>query len=112
MIYEIASLPIKTDQIDSFHRAFSRVTHLLSRAKGYKGHRLMQGVETPSHFNLIVRWRTLEDHTQGFEPSSDHEKFMIGMQEYFAAEPVVYHVRSADSTTVADISPLDVAARV
>ena len=52
MIYEIASLPIKTDQIDSFHRAFSRVTHLLSRAKGYKGHRLMQGVETPSHFNI------------------------------------------------------------
>jgi len=103
MIYEIASLPVKTDQTDSFQRAFDKVTHLLTRAKGYEGHRLMQGVETPSHFNLIVRWRTLEDHTQGFEPSRDHEEFMAGLQAYFAAEPVVYHVRATDSMKKTDI---------
>lgn len=103
MIYEIALLPLKTDQIDSFKRAFSEVTHLLSRAKGYHGHRLMQGVETPSHFTLIVQWQTLEDHTQGFEPSNDHQVFMMGLQEYLAGEPVVYHVRTADSTKGNDI---------
>lgn len=97
MIYEIASLPVKADQINSFQRAFGDVTHLLSRAKGYGGHWLMQGLETPSHFNLIVRWQTLEDHTLGFEPSSDHELFMMGLQQYLAAEPVVYHVQPASS---------------
>lgn len=103
MIYEIALLPVKTDQINSFKRAFCEVTHLLSRAKAYEGHQLMQGVETPSHFNLIVQWQTLEDHTQGFEPSSDHQVFMMGLQEYLAAEPIVYHVRTAVSTKEIDI---------
>lgn len=103
MVYEIALLPVKTDQIDAFKRAFREVAHLLSRAKGYEGHQLMQGVETPSHFNLIVQWKTLEDHTQGFEPSSDHQVFMMGLQEYFAATPIVYHVRTADSAQRIDI---------
>lgn len=105
MIYEIASLPVKSDRIDSFKRAFCGVSHLLSRAKGYQGHRLMQGVETPSHFSLIVRWQTLEDHTQGFEPSSDHQVFMMGLEEYLAAEPAVYHVRTEESSKEIDIFP-------
>lgn len=103
MIYEIALLPVKTDQINSFKRAFGEVTHLLSRARGYEGHQLMQGVETPSHFNLIVQWQTLEDHTPGFEASEDHQVFMMGLQEYLAAEPTVYHVRTAVPTKEIDI---------
>ena len=103
MIYEIATLPVKPDRIDSFKRAFDEVAYLLSRAKGYRGHRLMQGIETPSHFNLIVRWQTLEDHTQGFEPSSDHQVFMAGLEGYLAADPVVHHVRAEDSAGDIDI---------
>lgn len=95
MVYEIASLPIKPDRIDAFRRAFSEVAHLLSRAKGHQGHRLLQGVETPSHFSLVVQWRTLEDHTEGFEPSEDHRVFMTGLQAHLAAEPSVRHVRMA-----------------
>lgn len=94
MIYEIAVLPVKPDQIDLFQRAFGEVTHLLVRARGYEGHQLLQGVETPSHFNLIVQWQTLEDHTHGFETSKDHDDFMAVLQAYFAAEPVVYHLQN------------------
>lgn len=103
MIYEIALFPVKTDQIDSFRRAFCEVTHLLSRAKGYEGHLLMQGIEKPSNFNLIVKWQSLEDHTQGFEASEDHHLFITCLQEYLAAEPSVHHVRTAVSTTEDDI---------
>lgn len=106
MIYEIASLPIKPDQTDSFQRAFAQVTHLLTRAKGYEGHRLMQGIEMPSCFSLIVRWQTLEHHTQDFEPGNDHEAFMTGLQEYFAADPVVYHVQMADTTNADNLFSL------
>lgn len=95
MIYEIASLPVKADQVDAFVNAFQAVTHLLTRAKGYEGHVLTQGVETPSHFTLIVQWQTIEDHTQVFEPSADHQAFMEGLEEHFAEEPTVYHVRPA-----------------
>ncbi|SDH15956.1 MULTISPECIES: antibiotic biosynthesis monooxygenase [unclassified Duganella] len=96
MIYEIALFPVYPDRMDAFRHAFAAVTPLLRRAKGYGGHVLAQGVETPQLFNLIVRWQSLEDHTPGFEASDDHRMFMLGIQEYLSAEPSVYHVEGGD----------------
>lgn len=103
MIYEIASLPVRAGQADGFTKAFNDVTHLLTRAQGYEGHMLTQGIETPSHFTLIVQWQTLADHTQLFEPSEDHQVFMAGLERYFAGEPTVYHVRAASSGGRVDV---------
>jgi len=92
MIYEIARLPIHKERIEMFRGAFAEVVPLLSRAKGYGGHLLAQGIESPEVFNLIVRWQSLEDHTPGFEASEDHRLFMMGLEEYFSEEPEVYHI--------------------
>lgn len=92
MIYEIAVLPVYKEQIEAFRQAFAEVLPMLSRAQGYRGHVLAQGIERPEVFNLIVRWRTLEDHTPGFEASEDHEVLIRGIQEYFSDEPTVYHL--------------------
>jgi len=92
MIYEIAVLPVDKDKTREFRQAFEDVAPLLTRAQGYRGHVLAQGIETPEVFNLIVRWRSLEDHSPGFEASKDHEAFMRGLQEYFSEEPTVYHL--------------------
>jgi heme-degrading monooxygenase HmoA len=83
MIYEIAVLPVYKEQIEAFRLAFAEVLPLLSRAQGYRGHFLSQGIERPEVFHLIVRSRSLEDHTPGFEASEDHDVFMRGIQEYF-----------------------------
>ncbi|MFK8251932.1 antibiotic biosynthesis monooxygenase family protein [Ancylobacter terrae] len=99
MIYEIAMLPVYRDHIENFRQAFAKVAPLLSRAEGYQGHLLAQGVETPELFHLIVRWRSLADHTQGFEKSQDHETFMAGLQEYFSDEPRVHHIEGAAFST-------------
>lgn len=95
MIYEIAVLPVHKEQIETFRQAFAEVVPLLSRARGYRGHVLAQGIETPEVFNLIVQWRSLEDHTPGFEASEDHEVFMRGIQEYFSEEPTISHFEGA-----------------
>jgi len=92
MIYEIALLPVHKEQIETFRQAFAEVAPLLTRAKGYLGHMLAQGIETPERFNLIVRWASLEDHTPGFEARNDHQAFMQGLEAYFSAEPQVYHI--------------------
>lgn len=92
MIYEIALLPVHKEHVETFRRAFTEVAPLLCRAKGYLGHLLAQGIETPEHFNLIVQWHSLEDHTPGFEASDDHQRFMTGLEPYLSAEPTVYHV--------------------
>jgi heme-degrading monooxygenase HmoA len=95
MVYEIALLPVLKEHIEDFRQAFAMVAPLLCRAKGYGGHMLAQGIETPERFNLIVRWESLEDHTPGFEASEDHRMFMLGLEEYFAHEPQVYHIEGA-----------------
>lgn len=95
MVYEIALLPVHKEQIEGFRRAFEDVVPLLKRAKGYGGHMLAQGIETPQTFNLIVQWRSLEDHTPNFEASEDHRVFMLGLEEYFSEEPTVYHIEGA-----------------
>lgn len=92
MIYEIALLPVHKQHMDAFRQAFAQVAPLLARAKGYQGHMLAQGIETPERFNLIVRWQSLEDHTPGFEASEDHRVFMSGLEAFFSEEPQVYHV--------------------
>lgn len=93
MIYEIALLPVHSERVAMFRKAFAKVAPLLKRAKGYGGHSLAQGIETPHTFHLIVRWQSLEDHTPGFEASEDHQVFMQGLQDYFAEEPTVYHIQ-------------------
>lgn len=95
MIYEIAVLPVHKEHIDAFRLAFAEVAPLLSRAQGYLGHMLAQGVETPERFNLIVRWESLEHHTPGFEASEDHRLFMLGLEAFFSEEPQVYHIEGA-----------------
>lgn len=95
MIYEIAVLPVHPERVAMFRHAFAQVAPLLTRAKGYGGHLLAQGIETPEQFNLIVRWASLEDHTPGFEESEDHQTFMMGLEEYFSEEPRVYHIEGA-----------------
>lgn len=95
MIYEIALLPIHTQHVERFRQAFAEVAPLLTRAKGYGGHLLAQGIESPQQFNLIVRWQSLEDHTPGFEESDDHRLFMMGLAHYFSEEPKVYHIEGA-----------------
>lgn len=103
MIYEIALLPVHNEHIEQFRRAFTEVAPLLSRAKGYCGHMLAQGIETPQVFNLIVRWESLEDHTPGFEESEDHRIFMMGLEKYFSEEPKVYHIEGAESLSNKEI---------
>jgi heme-degrading monooxygenase HmoA len=96
MIYEIALLPVHKEQVEQFRHAFAEVAPLLTRAKGYRGHTLAQGIESPEVFNLIVQWQTLEDHTPGFEASDDHQRFMLGLQDYFSQDPTVYHIEGPE----------------
>lgn len=95
MIYEIAQLPIQSEQTLKFKKAFAEIAPFLRRAPGYRGHVLAQGIETPQVFTLIVQWRSLEDHVPGFEASEDHEVFMNGIQGYLSGEPLVSHMEGS-----------------
>jgi heme-degrading monooxygenase HmoA len=48
-------------------------------------------IEDPSRYRLLVRWATLEDHTEGFRNSDAFPRWRALVSPFFASPPVVTH---------------------
>ena len=92
MIVEIADFTIDDAQRDAFKHAIANgVETVLSKAKGYLGHKILACHETPGRFVLIVEWATLEDHTKGFRESPDFANWRAIIGPFFKQPPHVEH---------------------
>ena len=66
MILEIAILDVKPGESEGFEKAFSQAESIIASMRGYLSHELRRCVENRNRYVLLVRWETLEDHTEGF----------------------------------------------
>jgi heme-degrading monooxygenase HmoA len=73
MILEIADFRIKLDVVEDFETAMTELKGVIASSPGYLGHTLQRSQETPGRYILLVRWTTLEAHTQGFRGSAAFE---------------------------------------
>lgn len=48
-------------------------------------------VETPDTYRLLVTWRSIEDHTEGFRASDGFREWRRLASPFFARPPVVTH---------------------
>lgn len=92
MVTEFAIFQLRAGRGPQFETAFAAVAPLLEGADGYRGHRLTQTLDTGESYLLQVDWRDLAAHTEGFEPSEAHARFMAGLSPHLASEPAVAHV--------------------
>lgn len=91
MILEAVVLPVKAGQEIEFEAAFTEGQSIISAMPGYLGHELHRGVETPHHYLLLVRWETLEAHTEGFRGSPQYEQWSALLHRFYEPVPVVEH---------------------
>lgn len=63
---EVAMLDVLPDRTQEFERAFAEASASISSAPGYHSHELRRCIETPERYVLLVRWETLENHTEHF----------------------------------------------
>ena len=91
MILEVAVLDVRPGQREAFEAAFAEAGPLIARAQGHLGHELRRCVEDDHRFLLLVRWETLEDHTEGFRGSSDYERWRQLLHHFYDPFPVVQH---------------------
>ena len=75
MVLEIAILNVRAGQEAEFERAFCQAAPIISSMKGYQSHELQRCIEKPNRYLLLVRWRTLEDHTDGFRKSGPYQEW-------------------------------------
>lgn len=91
MILEVATLDVRPGQEAAFEQAFAEARSIIAASPGCLGHELQRCLETPGRYLLLVRWRTLEDHTVGFRQSAPYQRWKALLHHYYDPFPTVEH---------------------
>ena len=93
MITEIAVLNIRKGQSVAFEEAFVKAQPIIEASKGYIQHELQQCMEEDDKYLLIVRWKTIEDHTTGFRESAGYKEWKALLHPFYSPFPAVEHYK-------------------
>lgn len=96
MILEVAQLDVLPTKTAEFERAFAEASEIISSAPGYISHELQRCIETPAQYVLLVRWETLEDHTEGFRGSDAYQEWKRLLHHFYDPFPSVRHFESVE----------------
>lgn len=91
MILESAVLNIKPGLNADFEAAFAEAQTIIAGQTGYLGHELQKCLEVENRYLLLVKWETLEDHTQGFRGSAEYETWRQLLHHFYDPFPEVEH---------------------
>ena len=96
MVLEVAVLDVRSGLEPAFEAAFAEARPLIASIPGYLGLELQRCVERPSRYVLLVRWRRLEDHTEGFRGSPQYQKWKLLLHHFYDPFPTVEHYRPVE----------------
>lgn len=91
MILELAILNIKPGLSADFEKAFSEAQKIISSMDGYISHQLKKCIEEADRYLLIVNWKTLKAHTEGFRNSAEYQKWKELLHHFYEPFPTVEH---------------------
>lgn len=91
MILEVAMLHVRPGQGLAFEAAFAEAQPLIASMPGYLGHELQRCLEEADKYVLLVRWRSVEDHEQGFRRSPQYQEWKRLLHHFYEPFPVVEH---------------------
>jgi len=91
MILEVAVLNVRPGQEDAFEAAMRDAGPLIAETPGFEGIEVRRCIEQPNRYLLLVNWRTLEDHTQGFRQSDRYQEWRQRLHHFYDPFPVVEH---------------------
>jgi heme-degrading monooxygenase HmoA len=91
MILELAILNVRPGQGAAFERAFAAAAPIIASMPGHLGHQLQRCLEAADRYVLLVRWRRLEDHTEGFRKSPRYQEWRALLHHFYDPFPTVEH---------------------
>jgi heme-degrading monooxygenase HmoA len=91
MILEVAILNIRPELTPAFEPTFREASPLIAATPGYISHELRRCLEDPNRYLLLVHWRTLEAHTQGFRGSDHYQEWRRLLHRFYDPFPTVEH---------------------
>jgi len=91
MILEVATLDVKPGMEAEFERSFAQAQKIIKAMRGYILHELRHCIERESRYLLLVKWETLEDHTEGFRGSKEYQQWRDLLHHFYDPFPTVEH---------------------
>lgn len=99
MILEVALLDVKQGLESAFENDFDLASVHLTGSEGYLSHELQRCVETPNRYVLLVRWTSVEAHTEGFRQSAGYQEWKKLLHHYYDPFPKVEHFEGVHKNT-------------
>ena len=94
MILEVAILDVIPGEEDNFERAFQKAQEIITSINGYISHELQRCIEKSNRYILLVKWETLEDHTEGFRKSDKYNQWKTLLHHFYDPFPIVEHYQA------------------
>lgn len=91
MILEIAILDVKPGEAGAFESAMAEARPLIAATPGFLGLEVRRCLEQPGRYLLLVRWETVEAHTQGFRGSDRYAEWKRLLHHFYDPFPTVEH---------------------
>ena len=91
MILEHVVLPVIPGREDDFLVAFAHARPIIAASPGFVDLSLRRGIERPNEFLLLVRWESLEAHTEGFRGSEAYGRWRELLHHFYEPFPEVTH---------------------
>jgi len=91
MILEVAILNVIPGKEIEFQSAFEQASPIIVSMKGYISHQLQRCIEKENRYLLLVKWKTLEDHTVGFRGSEEYQEWKRLLHHFYDPFPNVEH---------------------
>lgn len=101
MILEAAPLQIRAGESAAFEQAFAVAQAALTGSPGYLGHELQKCLEQADRYLLLVRWRSVADHQQGFRQSPAYAGWRQLLHRFYDPFPTVLHYTCVAGTGLA-----------
>jgi heme-degrading monooxygenase HmoA len=95
VILEVAPLMVRDGQAEAFEAAFRSAREIITSMPGFLSHELHRCIERPNEYLLLVRWKTLEDHTVGFRQSPRYLEWKQLLHHFYEPFPLVSHYEAA-----------------
>ncbi len=91
MILEVAVLDVKAGEEAQFEAAFEKAQAIIAASQGYVSHELQRCIEKRNRDILLVRWQSLEAHTEGFRSSERYQEWKALLHHFYEPFPEVEH---------------------
>ncbi|MEH3157394.1 MAG: antibiotic biosynthesis monooxygenase [Gordonia paraffinivorans] len=91
MITEHALLPVDPARSREFEAAFDEAKAIIAASPGFGGLELLRSIESPDTYLLLVRWESVEAHTDGFRGSAGYERWKALLHRFYDPFPIVEH---------------------